>query len=312
MSSPSNTVTDAPSDAPVVAAAGKVAATRPFYWSVRRELWEHRSLFIAPVAAAGLVLLGFVISMFSLGRHTLTISDLPADKQSLLVALPYAFAAGAVVVTSFIVAVFYCLGALHNERRDRSVLFWKSLPVSDLTTVASKVVIPMAALPIITFVVIIVLQLIMVPVGLVALVAHGESAGILWADLPLLRIWGVVAYLLVIQALWQAPIFGWLLVVSAWSKRAPFLWAVLPPLAVCLVEKIAFNTAWFAHLLRYRIIGGIEEGFHGTPHEVGNLDHLAQIDPVGFVSAPGLWLGLVFAAACLIAAVWLRRRREPI
>jgi ABC-2 type transport system permease protein len=295
-----------------VAAVRTAAATRPFYWSVRRELWEHRSLFIAPIAAAALVLLGFVISMFSLGHANIAISDLPPDKQSLLVALPYGFAAGAVLVTSFIVAVFYCLGALHNERRDRSILFWKSLPVSDLTTVASKVVIPMAALPVISFIVIVVLHLVMAPVSMIALAAHGESAGLLWAGLPLLRIWLSLAYVLVILALWHAPIFGWLLLVSAWSKRAPFLWAVLPPLAICLVEKIAFNTAWFAHLLRYRIIGGIQEGFRSDTTVHGMPDPLAQIDVVGFVSAPGLWLGLLFAVACLIAAIWLRRRREPI
>src|SRR5438132_12593891 len=111
-------------------APAAMSATRPMYWSVRRELWENRSIYIAPLAVAAVTLFGFLIA--TIGR-ALSTTD-PAERRALLEE-PYTFAALLIMGTTFVVAVFYCLDALHGERRDRSILFWKSLPVSDLTTV---------------------------------------------------------------------------------------------------------------------------------------------------------------------------------
>ena len=126
----------------------------------------------------------------------------------------------------------------------------------------------------------------------------------------------VLLYGLTVLALWYAPIYGWLLLVSGWARRTTFLWAVLPPLALCVVEKIAFNTSYFASMLAYRL-GGFDDAFsvkaHGTAaHAEPPQVDLAQLDPARFLSTPGLWVGLAFAAAFLAAAVWQRRRREPI
>ena len=40
--------------------------TRPFYWSVRRELWDNPSIYVAPLIAAGVVLLGCLLSGYRL------------------------------------------------------------------------------------------------------------------------------------------------------------------------------------------------------------------------------------------------------
>jgi ABC-2 type transport system permease protein len=89
------------------------------YWSVRRELWEHRSIYIAPLAAAAVFLLAFLTG--------LTLS--PAHRHQPL-DIPYEFAAALIMGTGFIVGIFYSLDALYGERRDRSILFWKSLGCS--------------------------------------------------------------------------------------------------------------------------------------------------------------------------------------
>jgi hypothetical protein len=127
---------------------------RPFYWSVRRELWENRSIYVAPVAVAGFVLLGFLFSLHNLPQAAHVLSGpkpgpdatpaamLAYNKQAMSLMVPQ-FAGFAILVVSLVVAVFYCLGSLHAERRDRSVLFWKSLPVSDRTTVLSKAFVPL-------------------------------------------------------------------------------------------------------------------------------------------------------------------------
>ena len=117
-------------------------------------------------------------------------------------------------------------------------------------------------------------------------------------------------HLLIVHALWYAPIYGWLLLVSAWARRAPFLWASLPLLAIGVVEKIAFNTSHFGALLGHRMIGG--PGGDDFMTGILSMDPLMHFTPGAFLSSPGLWIGLAVAAAFLAAAVRLRRYRDPI
>ncbi len=308
MTTPSDAMPDSPLG-PRPAAPAALPATRPFYWSVRRELWENRSIYIAPLIAAGVVLFAFSISAIHLPEHRQAALALDPARRAVAIALPYDFAAMAIILTGLIVGGFYCLGALHNERRDRGILFWKSLPVSDLTTVLAKASVPLLVLPAILFVVIVAVLLIMLALSTAILLAAGLDA--LTTHLPLFQMLLVFLYGLAALALWYAPIWAWLLMISGWARRAPFLWAVLPPLALCVVEKIAFNSGNFASLLGYRL-GGFSEAFTERAHGKVPLTPLPGLDPVGFLSAPGLWVGLGFAAAFLAAAVWQRRRREPI
>lgn len=294
-----------------IGTATPAAATnvRPFYWSVKRELWENRALYLAPLVVSGLLLFGFVVSLIGLAERAKSFASLPPDKQAAQIVEPYDVAAVSIIVTAFIVGFFYCLGALYGERRDRTILFWKSLPVSDLTTVLAKMTIPLAVLPVITFVVIVVLQVLMLLLNCAGRLVDGLSVVPLFVHLPLIQMQVVLAYGLVVLALWHAPTFAWLLLVSAWARRTPILWALLPPVAVSLVEKIAFGTNYFASLIAHRLLGGFAAGFtsQGSPTMT-----LAQVDPVKFMTSPGLWIGLGLAAVFLAVAVWLRRYREPI
>ena len=282
--------------------------TRPMYWSVRRELWENRSIYIAPLVVAAVVLFGFLISTIHLQDKMRAALALDPMKQHELIERPYDFAALLLMGTTFVVAVFYCLDALHGERRDRSILFWKSLPVSDLITVVSKASIPLLVLPLLTFAITVVTQLIMLLLSTVVLLGSGLSVSTLWSHVSLFQMSLALLYhLLVVHGLWYAPIFGWLLLVSAWARRTPFLWAALPPLAIGVVEKIAFNTSHFAAMLG-NLIGGGEAGAASTGDSM-SMGALVTGHPL---SAPSFWVGLAFAAACLAAAVRLRRNREPI
>ncbi len=279
------------------------AQTRPMYWSVRRELWENRSIYIAPLVIAGVVLIGFLIA--TIGR-ALAMVD-PAQKVAVLAERNH-FAASALVAAAFVVGVFYCLDALHGERRDRSILFWKSLPVSDLTTVLSKASIPLVILPLITFAIVIATQLIMLLLSSAAMLISGLSATApaeSSLQQPL-----ILLYSLVVIALWHAPIYGWLLLVSSWARRAVFLWAVLPVIAVSILERIAFSTSYIPKMIGHRLVGFRAEAFAGNAHDV--IDSVTQLTPGNFLSAPGLWIGLAVAAALLAAAVRMRRYREPI
>jgi len=284
-------------------APAPMSATQPMYWSIRRELWENRSIYIAPLAVAAVTLFGFLIATMG---YAMSVTNLAQRRVAL--EGPYSFAAGVIMATTFVVGVFYSLDALHGERRDRSILFWKSLPVSDLTAVLSKVSIPLVVLPLLTVVVVVATQLIMLLLSSAVLMGSGLSVATLWT--PAFRMSLMLLYHIVtVHVLWHAPIYGWLLLVSGWARRAAFLWAALPPLAICAVEKIAFNTTHFAALLGYRFMGGAEAL---TAPGSFPIDPMTQLTPGKFLSTPGLWMGLAVAAALLAAAVRLRRFQGPI
>ena len=293
-----------------VAAPAAIPATRRMYWAVRRELWEYRSIYIAPLAVAALILFGFLISTFRLPAKMRTILTLDPMHQRHAIQQHYHMAALLIMAATFIVGVFYCLDALHGERRDRSILFWKSLPVSDLTTVLAKASIPLVVLPLLTFAITVVTQFIMLLLSSVALLVSGLSVATLWTQVPLLQMSLLLLYHLVaMHSLWYAPIYGWLMLVSGWARRAPVLWATLPLLATGLVEKIAFNTSHFGALLQYRFMGPEGTAPTGDPMSMASL---TPISPAEFLLRPGLWIGLAIAAAFLAAAVRLRRSQGPI
>jgi len=302
MNSESNTVSAGVSDP-----GYKAAATRPFYWSVWRELWENRSIYIAPSIVAGIILFGSFVGAFHLpGRRRNALLLDPVHRRA-AIEIPYDIAALMLIFTAFIVGLFYCLDALHGERRDRSILFWKSLPVSDLTTVLSKATIPLVVLPLVTFAIIVVTQFIMLLISTAALVPSGLAATT-WANFNLFQQSLILLYALVAIALWHAPIYGWALLISGWARRATFLFAVLPLLAIGFFEKITFNTSHFASMLKYRLLGFAPEAFAFTGHTIDS----PQITPGRYLSTPGLWVGLVIAAAFISAAVRLRRYRGPL
>src|SRR5271169_664976 len=283
MNTPSNVMPKSPQESQATAPA-VITASRRMYWSVRREFWEHRSIYIAPLAAAAVFLLAFLTG--------LTLS--PAHRHEPL-DIPYEFAAALIMGTGFIVGIFYSLDALYGERRDRSILFWKSLPVSDLTTVLSKFAIPLVILPLLSFAIAVVTQFVMLLLSSAVLLGSGLSVGTLGARMSFFHMSLMLLYhILTVHGLWYAPIYGWLLLVSAWAPRAPFIWAFLPPFVICGVEKIAFNTSYFLTMLEYRLIGPPAS----TSMAPGSapMDPVAALMPHGFFSTPGLWIGLAIAA----------------
>jgi ABC-2 type transport system permease protein len=315
MSTQPNAVPGSSVDLPVSAPAA-MTPTRPLYWSVRRELWEYRSIYIAPLIAGGVVTLGTLISLIWLPHGMQEYAAMGSVHERVMLAMPYAHIELLINFTAFVVGVFYCLDALHGERRDRSILFWKSLPVSDATTVLSKASIPLVVMPLLILPMILVLQVFILLASSVVLMASGVGASGYWTRLPFFQMEAVLVYGLIVQALWHAPLYAWLLLLSGWAKRAAFLWAVLPMAAVGAFEFIAFHTRYFGSLIKYRLIGFASEAFNftmpdGSPVD-GHFIPVSQMTPGRFLASPGLWIGLVSAAIFLALAVRLRRNREPI
>ena len=302
MSTSTNVTSDSPEMTPT-----NIAPMRLFLWSVRREVWENRYLYLAPLAVAALIVVGFALGLGHLPDTLRAASALDAPRQHELVEQPYTLAALLLMFTTMLVAMFYCLDTLYGERRDRSVLFWKSLPVSDLTTVLAKASIPFVVLPLLTWGITVGTQAIMLLLAGGRLMGTGLSV---WSHLSFGQMAWILFYHLVMgHGFWYAPFWGWMLLCSAWSKRAPLLWAALPLLAVGLLERIAFNTSYFGGWLAYRFMGG--PGGTPPPGTPMTMEGLTPT-PAQLLASPGFWFGLALAAAFLAATVRLRRDRGPI
>ncbi len=286
------------------------------FWSVRRELWENRSIYIAPLAVAALIILGFLYSTLRIPTGLLISTTVDTNgivthtSHGIDPIAPYTIAAGLIMGTTFLVAIFYCLDALYGERRDRSILFWKSLPISDLTTVLSKAAIPLVLLPLLTWVITVVTQSIMLLINVTVFHARGIDTGPLHSGLPLTQNSMMLLYHLVaVHALWYAPIWCWFLMVSAWARRTPLLWATLPPLALGVLEIITLHSGHVFEFLKYRF-----HGPEGSDVYSGGSSMSMQmsLSPAHFFATPGLWTGLALAAVFLAAAIQLRRYRNPL
>jgi ABC-2 type transport system permease protein len=300
-----------------------------FRWLLRRELWETRAIWAAPAVCAAICLVIAAAIRLKLGVVTFDGQDLPlagdASRLRALGAISINVLAGAFVATALFTQFFYSLDALYADRRDRSILFWKSLPVSDLETVLAKYFMAAVGIP-------------AVAVGF-ALVTHPLVSGIAALGLPgpvgsaaaqalfspgaWLNGAGLLLWLTLAGALWYLPWIGWLLAVSAFAPRAPIMWAMLPPAAIALFERGVFATHHFITLVGERVgpFGLLHAALDYVPGRGLEIragsdtlqlpEHLlALAAPAKFFGSAGLWLGLVLAAAFAAAAVWARRYRD--
>jgi len=283
---------------------------RNFYWALRRELWENRWLWLAPSAVALVLAIAVATYAFRITAPMRAISALAALHQRRAISEPYDVVAGLMMGIGLLVAVIYCVDALYGERRDRSILLWKSLPVSDATTVLAKLTIPALVLPVIIWALTVAVQLVLLLLSTAVLTAHGESAALLWTQLHLGHdAFGLLYHLVALHGISTVPLYAWLLLVSAWATRAPFAWAILPPAAIMLFERAAFGTTHIAQLLVNRLGGGASAP---PPAPGGTLMDSMNGVPLGrLLVAPGLWIGFAVAAVFVAGAVRLRRSAQP-
>lgn len=309
MSTPANAVLEPPADVPEAGPAAP-RPTRPLYWSVRRELWENRSIHLAPLGVGLFAVVALVVHAVTMPSHMPgMLANQPGNAGAASVV--YRVAAILMLATAFVTGVVFCMDALSGERRDRSILLWKSLPVSDLATVLAKAAVPLVVLPLLTFAVIAAMHLALLLLSTAALLAQGQSAAPLWRELHLPRLWLALLYALAAAALWHAPIYAFLLLVSGWARRTAALWAVLPLLAVGVLEKLTMDTLHVAGWVSYGLVGWYGRAFAPRAPERIPFDPLTSLTPGRFLAAPALWIGLALAALFLAAAVRLRRSREP-
>jgi len=319
---------------------------KTFYWLLKREFWEHRGGFLwAPVVTGGIFLVLNVMAIITAevlsARHGVRFgggvdiqemmrnADAGAWQQVGAAAdVAMISSMGLIGIVMGIVVLFYCLGSLYDDRRDRSVLFWKSLPVSNTNTVLSKVASAAIVAPVIAVVVSIVCGLLQLILFVIALSFHGVNV---WQLLTYSHPLRAVASLLSnvpLYALWALPAIGWLMLCSSGARSKPFLWAVATPVVLGLLVSWfdimgLFNMtgSWFWANVVQRVLLSV---FPGTsllfdkhnPLNMGDLnenDPLAMLSPMhtyGLLASPNLWIGVIAGLALIAGAIWFRRVRD--
>ncbi|WP_024890551.1 hypothetical protein [Luteimonas huabeiensis] len=328
----------------------------PFAMLLRREFWEHKGGFLWAPAVAGAISLGLtaifaVVALVAARRAAadggividgVTVNGLDLsllmqqlsreDLRELLATLDMSLMMASswpFIVMAFVV-FFYCLGALYDDRKDRSVLFWKSMPVSDRDTVLSKVASALLVAPVLATVAALATMLLFALLLTALVASHGGDAfQLVWAGGAPFKLALYFVAAIPVYAVWALPTVGWLLLCSAWARNKPFLWAVLVPVLLGLfvwwfnaMQLFGAETAWFWKNIVGRLLLGVVPLGWLDSVDVEALAAAGRVDLQGvrgfwslgmlyssFLS-PKMWAGAIAGAAMIAGAVRLRRWRD--
>jgi len=309
-------------------------AFRPYWMLVKREVWEHKSFWIVPIVVACIAVL---VNLYAAGslivavhQGVLSISNLNITSESdartgLHTVMLMLF--GFFNIVMLFTVWFYLMDSLYADRKDRSVLFWKSMPISDTSTVLSKLFTGMVTAPALMLVMVVITEIV---VGIIFIIA-AATVGINLLHVAfypgtIILTWGVMAFALIQQSLWLLPYWGWFLLCSAWAKKVVLAWVALIPLGAMLIELVVFRT----HYLSEAIIGHIGRGVKVVGGFVINGQHAEltemhggifgpagdQVYSFGLVAhmfaLPEMWIGVGIGSIFILGAIWLRRNRSEI
>jgi ABC-2 type transport system permease protein len=282
---------------------------------VRREFWEHRALWLAPLVVTALLALCAAIGRIHLDADAATHVQGEAQRVAVFTIIQWVLAIPLYVVALFVVS-FYLLDCLYAERKDRSILFWKSLPVSDGLTVCSKMLVALVVMPLGVFALALLAHLLCTAI-LGARVLIGTVPPVFtWNTYEWLRSELVMFLVTLLAVLWYAPLAGYLLVMSAWVRRSPMLLATLPLVLGPILEWVAFGTRHLMDFINYRLNGilwllGVHNTRIITKHGLYSAGTALEVlNFRGVLTSVDLWLGLAVTAALVYAAVRIRRYRD--
>jgi len=317
---------------------------KTFIALVKREILNGKNAYVyTPLVLAGISLLLFILATIGFG-NSIYLDELKnlniqsngsvvivveshensseVLKETTVKTRPATFVVASWMMSSLpwfsfpFVLFFSLLGALYEERRDRSVLFWKSMPVSDTQEVLAKFFTPVVVTPVVFLGVVIVLQLIMgVVLSGLALFQEGLIARDFWPISMMINSWIMALLFYLFWALWALPVLAWVLFVSSFATRLPFLWAVLPPIVIIAIEQMLFDSQNFRNWVSTHL--GNWNVDIATGYSI-NIEHPSEIfavvgDILWYGATASLangqfWLGLIIAGGLLFGAIRLRQR----
>ena len=296
---------------------------------IKREIWEHRSIWLTPIAIASIVTFGTLAALAFAGDFAdeLNLAIFGAQniageagRKAVLSGLFFG-SSGLFFLSLGILIVFYSLDSLYSERKDKSILFWRSLPVTDAETVISKLATALLVIPAAMIIAIISTHLINLSVTSIWVSMKGGDAGLLiWGSVPLLSDWLSAIIIVYAAVIWMSPLVGWFLFVSAYTKRSPFMMAFLPLALIPLLEGIFLHSKEFATMVWGRMasipihsgVADIEELFDDDNFKLNEqmISVLEHLDIGRFVSSPSMWAGVLVCGLLSFAAIYVRRFRD--
>ncbi|MDJ0748780.1 MAG: ABC-2 transporter permease [Woeseiaceae bacterium] len=295
---------------------------------MKREFWEHRSIWVTPLAIASVISLGTLTALVFAGGFAQELDVAIFGAQNIAGdterrAMLTGFFAGPTPLFALglgILTIFYALDSLYAERKNKSILFWRSLPVTDAETVISKLATAALLIPAVTIVAVIATHIVNLVVLSIWVSMQGGSAGTLvWSSAAFLDNWLAAILVTYGFVIWMSPFLGWFLFVSAWTKRSPLLIAFLPLALIPMVEGIFFRSAYFAEAVWGRLpqiplFSGvdIEAMFENdSMHmDADMISLLAPLDFVKFFTDIDTWIGVVVCGLLTTAAIYVRRYRD--
>ncbi len=280
-------------------------------WLIRREFWENRAIWMIPAVFGGLLLLAALFGQVSIPRLT-------SPRESEEAAAAFLVVVGAMFyLVMGVYSTWYLLDCLYTDRRDRSILFWKSLPISDANTVLCKLLVGMIIVPLVYFAAADATALI--AAFILSIRARASIGSSLWNGDVWLGVQVLWMYAIVTTAVWYLPVAGWLMLVSAYAKRAVMLWAVLPPLLLYILERGFFGTHTVGRIIASVSFKGLGPNYTWT-HDGSVVDNAGSsvptvwqmINPSGFFTSAEVWIGAAIGIALIVVAIQLRMRRSEI
>ncbi|MEP7241046.1 MAG: hypothetical protein ABI697_09190 [Devosia sp.] len=285
---------------------------------LRREYLEHRVAFLYfPLGVMGILLLA-ALSGLGINRVKVVVGmTLPAGLK--LFELGYIALVGLWFSYLALALFFYFGDAFSADRRNNAMLFWKSMPVSDLRILAGKFLAGIVLFPVI-------IALVAAITGVMhyALVSAATMLmpGLIVPVFPLeaLASFAQITLLMLVHLglglLWYAPFFAWVAGLSAVFGRWSLPLAFAIPGLIAVVENVAlFGTGprggYVWSYISQRFQFGLTDVDYtrmftaGSPFEAGPyiLSLWHAFDGVSVVT------GLLFAAAIIWLASEYRRRR---
>ena len=295
---------------------------------IRREIWEHRTIYVTPIAIAVVVSLVSLAGMVTMSAFDKEVnmalfgaSNIAGDAERRAALTVYFLGTSWVFLFALaILTTFYALDSLYAERKDKSILFWRSLPITDAETVVSKLLTAVIVLPLVTVATIIATHIVnLVITSIWVMFKGGSAAHLIWGSVPLLDNWAAALIVTLAGAIWMSPFIGWFLFVSAFTKRSPLLMAFMPLIIIPIIEWIFFRSKLFASAVfgRGELIPlfremDVEHFFDEERMQVNEamVSLLAHIDLGKFLVSPSVWAGIVVCALFATAAIYVRRYRD--
>lgn len=288
-----------------------------------KEFWDNkRAIFVTPMVVTGLFIFFAIVAMIngsgilfdgaSINEHLSQAPEFEAEAATRITSVLFITPVLLVIATIFSM-VFTALSVLFDERKDKSILFWKSMPVSDTQEVLVKLATVTVVTPLIAIGFSLIIQLFaaLVMGSMVAINTDLGAWNMVFSNINYLGLIAADLTMTFVMILWTLPIFTWFMLVSSFSRRSPFLLAFIVPILIMVIEAIFFRSELLVTAIASRF-SYLEK--YGRQFEANEGENVVEgvFSLLGSFSEPNFWYGIIVAAAMIAGCIQIRKRSSIV